>query len=325
MKRKHVVCLTLLGVIVAGISLSCSDSRSHYTAADSTATALMQVGRREKAMKVVALPARPPVAAGVVSGLARNELADAITDAAAEKRVTLAEQVPQGQVVPSSMLIKQGTASVQVDSLDTAIARVRGIAQRVGAIVANTEMQTGKDELHSASIELRVPSDRFDEAVSGLTPLGKVESVNVTVEDVGEEYVDVNARVANAHRLEERLIDLLARRTGKLSDVLAVERELARVREQIERYEGRLRYLRTRASVSTLTVTVHEPAPIVSPIGQSPIREALKQAWRNFVDVISTLIASLGVLIPLGVLLGGLVWVGRKHLPWSGKAAQPTV
>ena len=321
MKRKHVLLLTIFAVVAAATLLSCSNSRSQHASSDTAA--YVSLGREPAPARVMAPIATPAPTSGFIAGAARNEAADALSESdAAQKPVTVAQRLPAGQVLPSNMLIKQGTASVQVDSLDAAIARVRSIAQRVGAVVANTEMQTGKNELHSASIELRVPSDRFDDAVNGLTPIGKVESVNVSVEDVGEEYVDVNARVTNAHRLEERLIDLLARRTGKLSDVLAVERELARVREEIERYEGRLRYLRTRASVSTLTVTVHEPPPIVTPIGQNPIREALKQAWRNFVDVLSALIALLGVLIPLGVLLGGLVWVGRKHLPWSGKTAQ---
>ena len=80
----------------------------------------------------------------------------------------------------------------------------------------------------------------------------------MSAEDVGEEFVDVAARAANGRKLEQRLIDILGTRTGKLSDVLAVERELARVREDIQRQEGRMRYLRTRASLSTLSVTVHE-------------------------------------------------------------------
>jgi hypothetical protein len=219
------------------------------------------------------------------------------------------------QTTPGSMLIRQGNASVQVHSLDTAIARVRQIASRVGGIVADVGMQTGANQVPSATIQLRIPSERFDETVNGLAPLGKVESVNVSVQDVGEEYVDVNARMENARRLEQRLIQLLANRTGKLADVLAVEHELARVREEIERYEGRLRYLRTRTAISTLAVTVHEPPPLVADRpGASPIRDALRQAWRNFVSVIAALIASTGVLVPLGVLTGILVLVGRRWL-----------
>ncbi len=211
---------------------------------------------------------------------------------------------PLPQTLPGEMLIRQGTASVQVDSLDAGIAGIRGLARRVGAVVANTSMQQGQDQLRSASVELRIPSARFDDAVAALSPLGKVESVNVSVEDVGEEFVDVSARVANARRLEQRLVELLAQRTGKLGDVLQVERELARVREEIERYEGRLRYLQTRSSVSTLTVTVHERPPFVADRpGTHPIRDAVAQAGKNFVAFTAACIAALGVLLPVGGLI----------------------
>jgi hypothetical protein len=218
----------------------------------------------------------------------------------------------------SSMIVRTGYAGIEVDSLDTAIARVRALAQRVGGFVANTTVQGGHDQLRSASLEVKVPAERFDEALTALSPIGKVESVNVNAEDVGEEFVDITARVENAHRLEARLIALLANRTGKLQEVLSVERELARVREEIERYEGRMRFLRTRAAVSTLTITVHERAPIITPVaGDGPIIVAFRQAWRNFVGFFATLIASLGVLIPLGALAfaGWIVvrrWVPRR-------------
>jgi hypothetical protein len=222
------------------------------------------------------------------------------------------------------MIIRTGHAGIEVDSLDVAIERVRALAQRVGGFVANTVVQGGNDQLRSASLEVKIPSNRFDEALAGLSPLGKVESVNVNAQDVGEEYVDIAARVENAHRLESRLIALLANRTGKLQDVLSVERELARVREEIERYEGRLRFLRARVAMSTLTIAVHERAPIIVPVaGDGPIVIAFREAWRNFVGFIAGLIASLGVLVPLGALVF-VGWLGvRRWMPWRPSGGTP--
>ncbi|MDO8501850.1 MAG: DUF4349 domain-containing protein [Gemmatimonadaceae bacterium] len=210
--------------------------------------------------------------------------------------------------IAQSMLIRTGNASIEVGELDPAIIKVRQLATQLGGYIANSSITGGRDQVRSATLELKIPAARYDQAVSELGGIGKVESANTNVEDVGEEYVDVTARVTNAKRLEERLVNLLATRTGKLEDVLAVERELARVREEIERYEGRLRFLRTRAAVSTLSVTVHEPVPILgqSP-GQNPIAAALRQAWRNFVGLVAWFIASLGVLVPLGGI-GVLGW-----------------
>ncbi len=216
--------------------------------------------------------------------------------------------------IAPSMLIRTGQASIEVEKLDPGIVRLRQLTTQLGGYVANSSISGGRDQVRSATLELKVPAARCDQAVTGLGGIGKVESVNTSVEDVGEEYVDLTARVTNARRLEERLVTLLATRTGKLEDVLAVERELARVREEIERYEGRLRFLRTRAAVSTLTVTIHEPMPLLGQNpGENPIAAALRQAWRNFVGFIAWAIASLGVLIPAG-LLAAAGWIGYKRV-----------
>src|SRR5437773_5664546 len=159
-------------------------------------------------------------------------------------------------------------------------------------------MQTGRGQVRSATMEVKVPANRFDEGLSGLAPIGKLESVNVSAEDVGEEFTDATARMANARRLETRLIELIATRTGKLKDVLDVEQELARVREEIERYEGRLRYLQAHAALSTLTISVHEPVPVVGHPGSSVVTEAFKQAWRIFVWLFALVGQSLGILSP---------------------------
>jgi hypothetical protein len=222
------------------------------------------------------------------------------------------------------MLIRTGTAVVQVDSLERAIAAVQELARRFGGYVANTNLSVGDNQVRRADLELKLPAARFDEATNAVRPLGKVEGLTITTEDVGEEFVDMSARMNNARRLEERLIDLLARRTGKLEDMLAVERELARVREEIERYEGHLRFLRSRAAMSTLTITVHEPAPVFAPRpGPSRIGEAFRDAWRNFVGFLAALIASLGWLVPLVAIAGAIVWAGRRFLPRRAPAPSP--
>lgn len=221
----------------------------------------------------------------------------------------------------SAMVIRTGQTSIEVDTLERAVAEVRLLAARVGGYVANTTMQTGRGQLRAATLEVKIPADRFDDGLGGLAGLGKLESVNVNAEDVGEEFTDVTARMTNARRLEGRLIELLATRTGKLKDVLDVEHELARVREEIERYEGRLRYLRAHTAMSTLSIYVHEPLPVVGHAGSSVIGEAFKQAWRNFVGLMAAMIRSLGIVVPVAVLVA-VLWVsGKRFLPPALRSA----
>ena len=241
-------------------------------------------------------------------------------DASARPIATPAAQAPVQPATATSapltpsMVIRNGQASVEVDKLDPAIARLRQLATELGGYIANSSIVGGRDQVRSATLELKIPAARFDQAINGLNGIGKVESVNATAEDVGEEFVDISARVTNAKRLEARLVTLLATRTGKLEDVLAVERELARVREGIERYEGRLRYLSTRVAESTLSVTVHEPLPILGQgPGQNPIVVALRQAWRNFIGFIAWMIASMGILIPV-VAIALLGWLAYRRI-----------
>src|SRR5947207_7020561 len=318
--------LTLFAVLLATLA-ACRDAARRESREYSSGQA---VADRVEAARAV--PAARPAAAPALMR-ARERAMAAPGDAVLFPRARVA----------ASMVIRTGEASIEVDSLEAAVSRVRLLAGRIGGYVANTTMQTGRGQLRSASLEVKVPAERFDEALEGLAPIetgrgqlrsaslevkvpaerfdealeglapiGTLESVNVNAEDVGEEFTDVTARMGNARRLESRLIDLLGTRTGKLKDVLDVEQELARVREEIDRYEGRLRYLRAHAVLSTFTVYVHEPLPVVGHAGSSVMGEAFKQAWRNFVDLVALCVRSLGVVLPLG-LVALATWLAVKR------------
>jgi hypothetical protein len=211
------------------------------------------------------------------------------------------------------MVIRTGQVSIRVDSLETAIRLVTELAGRAGGFLANTSIQSGENQQRSATLELKLPADRYAGALDQLRTVGKILSATTNAQDVGEEFVDVKARVANARRLEERLLNLLATRTGKLDDVLGVERELARVREEIERYEGRIRWLESQVAMSTLAISLSEPAPIVGNPGSNPIAEAFRESWRNLVNATAAIIAIGGALVPVFVMIGVAALLYRRH------------
>jgi len=298
-------------LILSAFALVACEEQSappHDEASVSAATSLSKSG---PAM------AAPPVAQAPFG--VRREAGGAVAeDAAANQTATAGSATDPLQNVNAStaaptMVIRTGQAFIEVEKVDPAILRIRQLAAQVGGYITNSSVSGGRDQIRQATLEVKIPAPRYDEAVSSLSTIGKLETVNTQAQDVGEEYVDVTARVTNARRLEERLISLLSNRTGKLDEVLRVERELARVREEIERYEGRLRYLGARVATSTLTITVHEPSPILgNNPGDNPIVAALRRAWMNFVALVAGVIAALGVLIPLA-LVGLAGWVGYKR------------
>ena len=310
-----------LAIILAGTALSaCNRGKTTSASGDSvsfaaTGAAYTDRGERRSAQlqsKVAAEPAMapaPPVmeAAGAVVGQAEdNASSRARSTGAPIDRIQYVSTATS-----STMLIRTGQAFVEVEKLDPAILKIRQLVAQVGGYITNSSMSGGHDQIRQASIEIKIPNTQYDQAVGSLSSIGKVETVNSSAQDVGEEFVDVTARMANARRLEDRLINLLDRRTGKLDEVLRVERELARVREEIERYDGRLRYLSARVAMSTLTINAHEPAPVLEP-GKNPIADAFRRAWQNFVAMLAAVIASLGVLVPIGLIgLGG--WIGYRR------------
>lgn len=223
-------------------------------------------------------------------------------------------QTPNEASTPG-MMIRTGYATLEVSRLDPAIVQVRSLAAKAGGYVTNTSTSGGRDQVRSAMLELRIPAPRYDGAVAALAEIGRVETTQTSAQDVGEEFVDLTARVENLRKLEARLIDLLANRTGRLQDVLSVERELTRVRTEIDQIEGRLRYLKNRVSLSTLTVNLHEPQPLIGNTpGENPIGSAVRQAWRNFVGFFASVIASLGILIPVAGIAAIVWFVVRKQL-----------
>jgi hypothetical protein len=305
----------LLGIIVA----LCACDRSASPPADANgslprpggSTSFTAVAATSRA-GVIAGRAGAPVAAQFGGSREATLMADAISPEAPPSRSDPLQNVNAATAAPT-MVIRTGQAFIEVDKVDPAIVKIRQLAAKVGGYITNSSISGGRDQIRQATLELKIPAPRYDQAVDSLSAIGKVETVNSSAQDVGEEFVDVTARVNNSRRLEERLISLLANRTGKLDEVLRVERELARVREEIERYEGRLRFLSARVAMSTLTITVHEPAPILgnSP-GENPIAAALRRAWKNFVAVIAGSIAALGVVIPLA-LLAFVGWLAYRR------------
>ncbi len=181
----------------------------------------------------------------------------------------------------------------------------------MGAYIANAALDRSSGEARSGSWTVRVPVKKYGDFLTSLDSIGFVEARTQNSEDVTMEYVDVEARIANLKRLEERFVALLQERTGQLEDVLKVEQELARVRGDIEQAEGRLRYLSNKTDYSTVTISVREQKDYVPPRAPS-FGERIATTW-------SQSLQSLRQAGELAVLL--IVAVA----PWAVVAAVPVL
>lgn len=202
--------------------------------------------------------------------------------------------------------------------------RVEDLARQFGGFVASSNISGTPGYSRSGTWKLRIPAERHGEFLAAVRKLdGEVQRVRVDSKDVTEEFYDVEARIRNKKKAEERLIDLLENRTGELQHVLTVEKELSRVREEVERVEGRLRVLADLTSLSTFNLNVREvkeyvpekPPGYLTRVSQTfwASYDALVFAAQEFSIAVVALSPWLGVLLVLLLLLM-LVWriVGRR-------------
>ena len=229
-------------------------------------------------------------------------------------------------------IIRTGDISLRVEVLDSAERALKAVVASSGGYTASSSRVRLEGSALTSTVEVRIPSNRFDALLDTIRRLGDVESESITASDVTEEYVDLEARLKGQQELEARLLKLLAERTAKLTDVVEVEQKLAEVRTTIEGIQGRLRYLRSRVMFSTLTVRMTEPGTITPHETETfggRIMHAIVEGFDMLTRMIAGLITLLLALLPL-VILGIIVWYvvrRRRHSrrETTAVAQQPVV
>ena len=158
-------------------------------------------------------------------------------------------------------LIRRGMMGVAVTDLEPARVRLEHSASALGAEVSRAEVTQDS----RAEYALRVPPERLEALMDSVATLGHVDSRTVSAEDVTEQVVDAEARLAALRASRDRLTQLLERATT-VQDVISVERELARVQGEIESLDGRLQAMKGQVAMSELTVRMHRK-PVLGPLG----------------------------------------------------------
>jgi uncharacterized protein DUF4349 len=155
----------------------------------------------------------------------------------------------------AAMLIYTANLSLAVYQVEPQLDAVERIARELGGYLATRQ---------DTAITVRVPRDRFDEAVARIEQQGDVLHRDIKARDVTDEYVDLEARLKNDFAMRDRLTQLLQRAAVK--EALDIEKELGRVTEEIERLEGKLKLLRDQIAFSTITV-------IFAPLEQQTVHD----------------------------------------------------
>lgn len=223
--------------------------------------------------------------------------------------------VPTRSAAQGRRIIYQGTVGLEVDDLDATLVRARAAVEQAGGYLSGLSQVGGSRGRH-ASATYRVPAERFESTIDALAKLGTVLMRSVTADDVTEQWVDLDARLRNLNREEQRMLALLER-AGTVPQLLEVERELSRVRGEAEQITAQLRVLKDRVAVSTITLELNLPAELRATADSGPwLKRALSGAAATFVllgKALVQLLVYLIVLAPYAGLAALPVWLARRR------------
>lgn len=234
--------------------------------------------------------------------------------------------------ISGPMIEQNVTLHVVPSNFDDASAAIEKLATAHGGYVANLSASAQTGSARDVNVELRIPAKQAPAFVDAARKLGKVVEESRTTEEVTAEYVDMQARLKAAKAAEQRLVELLGNRTGKLSDVLEVERELTRVRSEIESMQGQANVILHQVNYATVKIELseeyHETLRSDSSVWHK-LRNAAVSGFRNLEEsIVGALVflldAGLSILF-WGAVIFGAAWLVRRKIRASRVARTTSV
>ncbi len=279
----------------------------------------------------IAIAPSPPEM-GAADSAAKNSQESLAYDAAPSTEAqNLTAVGADAAAVPSAerLVVRSMDVRLKVDDVESAAIAVRKAAEKRKGIVVDFQVSTDDgvpvyrpyaegDALADGTalagyITVRVPADQLTSFSEEIAGLGKVLRQAENEQDVTQEHVDLKARLVNLQATEARLREFFDK-AKNVTEMLAIEQELSRVRGDIESLQAQIAYLERQAAMSTVTIELTGPAPIVQPAGEDwGFAEALRQSLRGFVGTINILIVLAGTLAPL-LIIGYLVFLVVRSL-----------
>jgi hypothetical protein len=209
-------------------------------------------------------------------------------------------------------IVYTGALSLRVPSYDKARAEIERVLQSTGGYIARGETE-GHGDLRYATLTLRLPTAQFAAVRTQLQGLGEVESETIAADDVTEQHVDLSARLANARKFEARLLELVSAKTDSVADLLVVEAELGRVREQIERLDAQRRNMDDQISMATLTLSIYSEQSKVAALALGDrMSGALQNSYTALGQSGAVLMVALSALLPWALVFALLAFLLQR-------------
>ena len=228
-------------------------------------------------------------------------------------------QRPPDAPQPGPMIARTVSLSILVRDFDADRKSLDSILLRYNGYAANLTVSTPEGAARSLQASLRIPAPQLAPALAELKSLGHVENENQNGEEVTQQHADLLARLKNSRETEQRLQAILTQRTGKISDVLEVEQEIARVRGEIEQMEAEQKNLEHRVDFATIDLKLAEEYKAklesTAPSFSTEFHNALVNGYRNVADTFVALLLFFAEYGPI-LLFWALVLLVPAWLVW---------
>ncbi len=178
--------------------------------------------------------------------------------------IPMAEEVGRNPIKPPNpalanrKLIRNATVELEIVNFDEALQKVTGFANEERGYVATTSSEKQENGKLKGQIVVKVLPENLDRFLQKLRGLGELKNQTLGTEDITKAYFDTDARLKNARVMEQRLVDMLKKKSDDINDLLQVEKELGRVREQIEQMQGELKFWDSQVQFATVTISLAE-------------------------------------------------------------------
>jgi hypothetical protein len=219
-----------------------------------------------------------------------------------------------GVVGADTKIIKTGSVTLEVRDVAGTVASFHELVNTQGGYLSTSTIQESGSR-HTGTVVLRVPQARFETTLAGVKSAGTVKFVTTQGEDVTEEYIDLEAQ-KKSYEVQLAQYYVLMKKATKISDVLSIQQQIDRVQTELNRLEGRLKYLDSRIDLSTITVTLQEPEPVHAETGHS-FAAAINKGIEGLLGIIDTIIITAITLLPFILLAGAgfCIYRWRKGKP----------
>lgn len=297
------------GVVILGLAAGCSSPTRKSDSSSAPASAGTQSAVESAG---VADRSQAPDSAAADGAVANGQAPSFAIEAADAPPAAVGRQV-----------VSTANVTLQADDLAAAKQQAITAVESAGGFVYAEQGQYGDHP--SVSLTLKVPPDRFNSVLAGLGKLGAVKSQDISTDDVTEQVIDLDSRIASAEVSVDRVRGFLDRATN-VAEISNFESQLLSRETDLEKLRAQKRALDGRVDLATIVLTVQPPPAVAAPVetssGHPGFLDGLAVGWRAFVNTLAVVLVVFGALLPFVpiavALMAGAWWWRRRTRPAEG-------